>query len=182
MRVPVLLTPEPQGLVRLSERRLTALIESDLPFVGVVTGPRCPRCTAFKAALEPVLEEHNLAVFEIPYFESYRTLKAEVRAQRATPRVYAFPTLLLFPRGEAGRAIPWVEEGVDALMAAFEAETEPSRTILTNPLALRGPDGDQHPTLVVPTIETEASGIPAGPLPERVKLVLRQGHGLAIEG
>lgn len=180
MSVPILRSQNPTGLVRLSAAGLSALLTSNLPFVGVVTGPNCPRCTAFKAALEPVLKENNLLVFEVPYFETYRPLRPEIRAQRATPRVYAFPTLLLLEAGKPGEAIPWNEDGVNGLMKAFEEQTIPSETTLVNEVVLKGCNRERHPTLDVPEATDVVPLSLDAPLPSHIKLVTDQGRGVIV--
>lgn len=179
MKVKLLNASEKSGLVRVTTQGLTALLESSLPFVGLVTGPDCPRCEALKKQLMPLLEEQRVLVFEIPYFDTYRKLRLDIRTKFETPKVYAFPTLIFYPRDPAPFAVPYTDEGVEAMMETFEANTEISNITLTNEIKDRGWNSERFPTLVVESKD----GTPSNLNQEtniKVELVVSNGTGTTI--
>ena len=120
------------GIVRLNRRDLRLVLSARISAIILVSGPACPRCTALKRALLPLLQERGFTIFEAGYFDAYATLSPEELKKYHLPRVYSFPTLIL-AGGDSSAPIrlTYGAEGVEGLVDALLKNVYPPTSCYT---------------------------------------------------
>ena len=153
------------GIVRLNRRDLRLVLSARIPAIILVSGPACPRCTALKRALLPLLQERGFTIFEAGYFDAYATLSPEELKKYHLPRVYSFPTLIL-AGGDSSAPIrlTYGAEGVEGLVDALLKNMQiPADLVLHNGCKERGFNTERAETLeITSTQETICTLAPTG--------------------